>query len=470
MGAFDSFAVGDHVWFDRSFTEADFAAFSRLSGDRNPLHHDHAYGAANEFGRTIVPLHLTSAPLSAIAGMVFPGEPSLYLGHRLRASKPVFYGDTLTYSARVVMIVPERRVLRLSVVAFRGTEIVLDAELDVQARCDTWSGQSEPAVCKAEERGVALVTGAAGAIGAAIATRLRRAGWRVIGQGRTAPAVGAAFDGWIEGDLAVAADLDRLCGEVAALDVATIVHAASPPVDAPADLLASVNAGAFRRLAEAALPAMLKRQWGVALLIGSSAVDELPRGWEDYAGAKAMAATVVASLRRHYAQFGIRALTLAPGFVVSRFSDALRPADASCLIPEEVAEAAVDLIREARADGPSYVRLSPGSRSDGDYRFVPADHREATDTRVTVSGGAVAAAAPADDIASIVRAVLRLPAGSDLADAGLGRTSGWDSLAHIQLMLAIESRLGLRFAASEFERTKQYDSLVGLVAEIRSRA
>src|SRR6185436_16589741 len=99
--SFVNFSVGDSVSFTRRFSQADFDMFSRLSGDQNVLHHDAAVAAGSQFKRPILPLHITAAPLSAVAGMIFPGEPSLYLEHHLRAVGPAFYDEELTYSARI---------------------------------------------------------------------------------------------------------------------------------------------------------------------------------------------------------------------------------------------------------------------------------------------------------------------------------------------------------------------------------
>ena len=72
---FSNFKVGDLAVFQQSFAQEEFADFARLSGDHNPLHHDATYAADSEFERPIVPMHMTIAPLSRIAGMIFPGDP-----------------------------------------------------------------------------------------------------------------------------------------------------------------------------------------------------------------------------------------------------------------------------------------------------------------------------------------------------------------------------------------------------------
>jgi len=65
-------------------------------------------------------------------------------------------------------------------------------------------------------------------------------------------------------------------------------------------------------------------------------------------------------------------------------------------------------------------------------------------------------------VAAVVRQVLSLPPGADLRQAGLGQTPGWDSLKHIELLVKLESALGIRFASGEMEtihRLAELDSL-----------
>jgi len=171
--AFDRFQIGDHIVFDKTFDQSQFDAFSSLSGDRNPFHHDAAYAARQGSDeRTIVPLHMTLAPLSMIAGMVFPGEPSLYLGHEIRAAKPVHYGETLRYSARIESVNQSHRVLNLRVLALKGASVVLDATMRVQARYADWEFNPLHPI-RREGDATALITGGSGEIGQAIAVALR---------------------------------------------------------------------------------------------------------------------------------------------------------------------------------------------------------------------------------------------------------------------------------------------------------
>jgi acyl carrier protein len=46
---------------------------------------------------------------------------------------------------------------------------------------------------------------------------------------------------------------------------------------------------------------------------------------------------------------------------------------------------------------------------------------------------------------------------------------GWDSLAHINLMIAIEKRLGVKFATAEISRLKEDGKNVGNLLELVAR-
>jgi len=46
---------------------------------------------------------------------------------------------------------------------------------------------------------------------------------------------------------------------------------------------------------------------------------------------------------------------------------------------------------------------------------------------------------------------------------------GWDSLAHINLIIAVEKRLHVKFATAEISRLKSDDANVGKMVEILAR-
>jgi 3-oxoacyl-[acyl-carrier protein] reductase len=484
---YNDFAVGDYVHFERRFSAADFAAFAELSGDRNPLHCDAQYARRCGFKASIVPLQLASAPLSAIAGMLLPGRRSLVLDHQLRALEPIHYEQPVEYSAKIAFKHDAHRTLALQIIAFQGPRVLLEGRMHVRVREDSETEANERSfeanAGNALHERVALVTGATGAIGQAVVRLLARRGWKLILQGRSCDRVEAlarecrregteAFP--LVSGLAGAIGRRELAERLDELPAATaLVHAASPRIDAALDELIEVNYAALRDLTEALTRRMLQRQHGRVLLVGSAAADYPQPGWEHYAAAKQAAAGYVRAFHQRYAPYGLFGQVVAPGYVLGEFSEAWRPDDAECLLPEEAAEAIAEELETSQRRPGGYLRLEPGSRRRGEFGFhqprvelarqqEPASREQATaDATLAPSTG---------DLDETIRRFFRLPADASLAEAGLGVTPGWDSLGHLELLLCLESTFALSFSSGELNQTTRYADLQRLVDAKRRTA
>ncbi|HVC96739.1 MAG TPA: SDR family NAD(P)-dependent oxidoreductase [Pirellulales bacterium] len=522
---FDDFSIGDGVSFARQFTPDDFAAFSALSGDRNPLHHDADYAARSNFGRPIVPLQLAAAPFSAIAGMFLPGHRSLVLDSQLRAIGPVDYGVEVVYSGQVVSKHPALRALTIRVIAFDGLRVLLEGRLRVRVRDDVpagaWTDANVPDIENSSRHRVALITGATGAIGGAVCVALARRGWTLILHHRVDEDLAAKWQQTCrrEGsdtylwrcDLASSAMRREALVGLASLPAASlVVHSASPRIVAPLAETMEVNYAALRDLSEALLPGMLRRQRGEIVFLGSSALEHAPPGWDDYVAAKAAATHYVSAFDRRYAPYGVRGTVVAPGRVRGPFSQAAiplsppdphipfqealpisppdphipfqdhRPAGADCLLPEEVAETVVDLAERDDHPAGGYVSVSPGVIRHGAWAFRPSPAAPAGTEPVvpatagndhTEQGPSPHASVPASPVLSdhaeleaLVRRTLHLAETTDLSEAALDVTPGWDSLGHLQLLLSVESAMGVSFSSQELNQTTRYSELCRLVA------
>ena len=169
---------------------------------------------------------------------------------------------------------------------------------------------------------IAVVTGAAGGIGAAVCERLRAAGARVAALDRQPMTIG---------DLAVACDLTDDDGLAAAADTirsrlgrpTIVVHAAAATEFAstlnssPAAFLRvyDVNVGGALRLVQAFAPAMVELGEGVFTFVSSINAKMGAPGLAAYAASKGGLETFLKTFALEVAEFGIRANGVAPASV-----------------------------------------------------------------------------------------------------------------------------------------------------------
>lgn len=124
--------TGQAVEEKRAFSEGDVIAFSRISGDTNPIHLDESYAQTTRFGKRIVHGLLTASVISALIGTKLPGPGAIYLRQTLEFKAPVFIGEEIAYRVAVKSV--EGRLLHLEARCTKadGT-IALDGSADVLA-------------------------------------------------------------------------------------------------------------------------------------------------------------------------------------------------------------------------------------------------------------------------------------------------------------------------------------------------
>jgi len=97
----NSFTVGEEAEFSRTFTQEDVEAFSRLSGDTNPVHLDDSYARHTRFGGRIIHGMLVASLISTVLGTGLPGPGCIYMSQQLSFRAPARVGERLTAKVRV---------------------------------------------------------------------------------------------------------------------------------------------------------------------------------------------------------------------------------------------------------------------------------------------------------------------------------------------------------------------------------
>ena len=99
---------------ERAFSQADFDAFARLSGDDNPIHVDPAFSARTRFGQTVAHGALLCSVLRGLVERIAPGARQISQNTQYPAPSPA--GVTLRFEAETVELTPtgQRIALRVS--------------------------------------------------------------------------------------------------------------------------------------------------------------------------------------------------------------------------------------------------------------------------------------------------------------------------------------------------------------------
>jgi acyl dehydratase len=91
----------------------DVETFSKMTGDRNPLHYDAALAARSPFGGLIVQGGVTSGLLNAIVADDLPGPGTVFLSVEWRFLKAVAVGGTITGRVEVVSVRDDKPICTL---------------------------------------------------------------------------------------------------------------------------------------------------------------------------------------------------------------------------------------------------------------------------------------------------------------------------------------------------------------------
>ena len=125
---FEDLQTGMEAMFSKVITEADIMAFAEVSGDRNPVHIDHAYAAGTMFKARIAHGMLTAGLISATFAMQLPGPGCVYISQTLNFKGPVHIGDEVSANVKVVELIAGKRRARFECVCRVGGKSVLEGE------------------------------------------------------------------------------------------------------------------------------------------------------------------------------------------------------------------------------------------------------------------------------------------------------------------------------------------------------
>lgn len=170
---FEDFQPGYEISRTFEITPEAIDAYADVTGDRNPLHMSDKFAREAGFrGRVAHGMYMAGL-LSRIIGEDIPGHGALWFAQDINFQEPVYVGDVVTITVRVVRRSVASKTLGLEVKAFDQNKIL------------KFHGKGKvtmPAMQKKSKQSMrtALVIGGSGGIGASVSKMLASSGFRVV--------------------------------------------------------------------------------------------------------------------------------------------------------------------------------------------------------------------------------------------------------------------------------------------------
>lgn len=116
--------VGQRAELSRTVEGGDIELFTRISGDRNPLHYDEEAARSTRFGEVVVQGGITSAILNAVVAERLPGPGTVFLSVSWSFTAPVRPGDLITGEVEVTDVRVDKPITTLATRVVRGDGVV----------------------------------------------------------------------------------------------------------------------------------------------------------------------------------------------------------------------------------------------------------------------------------------------------------------------------------------------------------
>jgi len=132
---FEDLKVGMKAEIAKTITETDVVLYAGITLDVNPAHLNEEHAKKTMFKHRIAHGMLTAGLVSAVLGTKLPGEGSIYMGQELAFTAPVYFGDTITATAEIIELIPEKnRVILSTVCTNQDGKVVLKGQAKIMKK------------------------------------------------------------------------------------------------------------------------------------------------------------------------------------------------------------------------------------------------------------------------------------------------------------------------------------------------
>jgi 3-hydroxybutyryl-CoA dehydratase len=130
----DDLVLGREESFSFSFDAEQLEAYARLSGDRNPIHHDLEFARRSGFDAPVVYGGLIVSQVSHLVGMRMPGLHALWTGINLRFRQPLLVGEPAELYARVTRRLIASRIIEITLHVKAGGKTIASGDVQAMVR------------------------------------------------------------------------------------------------------------------------------------------------------------------------------------------------------------------------------------------------------------------------------------------------------------------------------------------------
>lgn len=132
---FEDLKIGMKESVSKTITETDVILYAGITLDVNPAHLNEEHAKQTMFKHRIAHGMLTAGLVSAVLGTKLPGEGSIYMGQDLKFTAPVYFGDTITATAEIIELIPEKnRVILSTICTNQEDKVVLKGQATIMKK------------------------------------------------------------------------------------------------------------------------------------------------------------------------------------------------------------------------------------------------------------------------------------------------------------------------------------------------
>ncbi len=132
---FRDLKIGMKESVSKTITETDVVLYAGITLDVNPAHLNEEHAKQTMFKHRIAHGMLTAGLVSAVLGTKLPGEGSIYMGQDLKFTAPVYFGDTITATAEIIELIPEKnRVILSTICTNQEDKVVLKGQATIMKK------------------------------------------------------------------------------------------------------------------------------------------------------------------------------------------------------------------------------------------------------------------------------------------------------------------------------------------------